>query len=210
MSLETTRRSLHGVAELVLAGPQYRRSRTIRLLVDAGGFRTFSQPDLRVEGVDLVADGRRIPLPGRTCAELADAVGVDVGAPEGVYRDGSGVGPAEVLRLEPDPARWIERCWAAGETAMRQLVPDQQPILWPEHFDVGILVGGVGYGVSPGDEFVAEPYAYVNPPSARTGGFWNAPFGAARPMRELDDARSDAVLAFFAEARRRAEEDPPA
>jgi hypothetical protein len=66
-----------------------------------------------------------------------------------------------------------------------------------------------GYGVSPGNKFVAEPYAYVNPPSARAGGFWNTPFGA-RPMRELDDAGPDAVLAFFAEARRRSEEDPPA
>src|SRR4051812_32874893 len=209
-SLETTRRSLHAVAELVLAGPQHRRSRTIRLLVTTGGLRTFSQPDLRVEGVDLVTGNARIPIDGRTCTELADTVGVDVGAPDGVYHNGSGVDPDEALRLEPDAARWIERCWASGETAMRQLAPDEKPILWPEHFDVGILAAGNGFGVSPGDKYLPEPYAYVNPATARAGDFWNAPFGAARPMRQLDDAHPDAVLTFFRYARRRAEEDPPA
>ncbi len=209
-SLETTRRSLHAVAELLLAGPQHRRSRTIRLLVNPGGFRTVATPDLRVDATDLIAGERRVAISGRTCAELAEAVGVDVGAPEAVYHDGSGVGPDEVLHLDPDTARWIEECWAVGDTAMRRLAPNEQPILWPEHFDVGILVEGTGYGVSPGDKFVPEPYAYVSPRSPRTGAFWHAPFGAARPMRELDNAHPDAVLAFLTEARRRADTDPPA
>src|SRR3954447_21874999 len=136
MSLETTRRSLHGVAELVLAGPQHRRSQTIRLLVQPGGFRTFGRPDLRVEGGDLIADGLRIGIDGHTCAELADAAGVDVGGPEGLYHDGSGVDAGEVLRLDPAAARWLADCWASGDEAMRRHLPDQQPILWPEHFDV--------------------------------------------------------------------------
>jgi len=62
----------------------------------------------------------------------------------------------------------------------------------------------VGYGVSPGDRFITEPYAYVSPPEPRTGEFWNQPFGAARTMRELDDGYADAVLAFFLDGRRRA------
>jgi hypothetical protein len=209
-SLETTRRSLHGVAELVLAGPQHRRSRTIQLQVDPGGFRTISQPDLRVDGVDLIANGRRIPIDGRTCAELADAAGVEVGGLEGVYHDGSGVDADETLRLDVAAARWLADCWASGNAAMRRLAPDQRPILWPEHFDVGILAGGIGYGVSPGDTFLAEPYAYVTPPAARAGDFWNAPFGAARAMRDLDGANPDAVLAFFVDAGSRATADPAA
>ena len=46
------------------------------------------------------------------------------------------------------------------------------------------------------------PYAYVGPwavPAADD--FWDAPFGAARPISELADA--DAVLAFFVEGRDR-------
>jgi hypothetical protein len=68
-------------------------------------------------------------------------------------------------------------------------------VLWPEHFDVGISVGEVNYGVSPGDDAIPEPYAYVGPWSPQTGPFWNVPFGAARPITALGDA--DDVLEFF-------------
>jgi hypothetical protein len=203
--LDATRRTLHGVAELLLAGPQYRRAGTIQLLVCPGGFRTVAEPRVRVDGVDLVIGGaggaeRRLPMAGRTYAALAADAGVDVGAPAGVYKDGSGVQPDDVLELDPDAARWLADCWAAGDTALRRL-STEQPILWPEHFDVGVLADGVGYGVSPGDGYVAEPYAYVSPPTPRRGAFWNMPFGAARPMRELGHADPDSVLAFFTEGR---------
>jgi hypothetical protein len=42
--LAATRRSLHGVAELVMAGPQFRRSRSIQLRVVPGGFGTVAEP----------------------------------------------------------------------------------------------------------------------------------------------------------------------
>lgn len=202
---DTTRRALHAVAELVLAGPQHRASGTIRLTVTATGFRTVAAPDLRVDGVDLVVGGERIPISGRSCADLAAAAGVTAGAPEGVYGDHADVEPTEVLTLDADTAAWLERCWAAGATALSTLDPAQQPVLWPEHFDVGILTAeGKGFGVSPGDTYLDEPYAYVSPASPRTGAFWNAPFGAARPMRELGDG----LLAFFTEGRERAGTDP--
>jgi hypothetical protein len=204
MSSESTRRALHAVAELVLAGPQHRASGHIRLTVTPTGFRTFAEPDLRVDGVDLVAAGRRVPIDGRSCTDLAAAAAVRVGVPDGVYHDGGGASPEQVLKLDPDAAEWIERCWAAGADALARLDPGQEPILWPEHFDVGIECAGTGYGVSPGDRYVDEPYAYVNPGEARSGEFWNAPFGAARPMRDLDDGSTDAVLAFFVEGRQRA------
>ena len=74
-------------------------------------------------------------------------------------------------------------------------------MLWPEHFDLGIAVDEVNYGVSPGDAAVPTPYAYVGPWQTRRGEFWNEPFGAARPMGDLPDV--DAVVAFFQEGRRR-------
>jgi hypothetical protein len=154
---------LHAVAELVMAGPQYRTSGTIRLM--ALGFGTLTAPDLRIDGVDLVAGRDRVAVTGRTCAELAEAVGVLVGPPEDLYHDGSGVGPDEPLSLDADAAGWIHHCWQAGAAVLSQLDPAQQPILWPEHFDVGILSDGVAYGVSPGDEYLSEPYGICQPGS---------------------------------------------
>ena len=72
-------------------------------------------------------------------------------------------------------------------------------MLWPEHFDLGISVDEVNYGVSPGDAGHPRPYAYVGPWTPREGGFWNASFGALRWSDDLPDA--DAVAAFFAEGR---------
>lgn len=80
----------------------------------------------------------------------------------------------------------------------RRFAPDLTPVLWPEHFDVGIQLDEVNYGISPGDHYVDEPYAYVGPWTPRTGEFWNAPFGAARPLRDLP---GDALDAFLAEGR---------
>jgi hypothetical protein len=48
-----------------------------------------------------------------------------------------------------------------------------------------------------------EPYAYVGVTSPPAGDrFWNAPFGAAVPLREFPDA--PAVTGFFAAGRERA------
>jgi hypothetical protein len=199
MDLVPTRRALHGVAELLLAGPQCRATGTIRLLVAGTGFRTLKQPDMAVDGDALVVAGQRFPIAGRTCAHLGAAAGLDVGAPRGLYHDGSGVTPDEPLTLDPEAAAYLARCWAAGDAALRALAPEEQPILWPEHFDVGIRTHDTNYGVSPGDGYLPEPYAYVTPPSPLDGAFWNAPFGAARPMAELNGP--DAVLAFFREGR---------
>jgi hypothetical protein len=192
-----TRRAWHGVAELVLAGPQHRRSGTIRLRPTSGGFGTTKAPDLRVDIDRLVAGDLSYPLNGATCAALAAAVGVDVGPPANLYKDGSGVDPDEPLTVDPAAASLLAACFATGEEALRHLLPDQTPVLWPEHFDLAASADEVNYGVSPGDAYLDEPYAYIGPWTPRTGPFWNAPFGAARPLRELPTAA--AVAAFFGE-----------
>jgi hypothetical protein len=58
--------------------------------------------------------------------------------------------------------------------------------------------------VSPGDDYIVVPYAYVGPFQQREGAFWNAPFGAARPVADLGDV--DGVLRFFQEGRSHATE----
>ena len=200
-ALTTTRRSLHAVAELVLAGPQYRRDGTIRLQITPGGFATTAGPRVGVDGVDLTAGGQRWPISGHSCADLAAAVGVQPSPLDDVYRDATTIAVHETLELDPDAVAWLAQCWWAGAEALRRLVPAETPVLWPEHFDVGIRADDTNFGVSPGDDHLAEPYAYVGPPTPRHGHFWNQPFGAARPMRELDAARPDRVLAFFIEGR---------
>jgi hypothetical protein len=198
--LDGTRRAWHGLAELVLAGPQYRRSGTIRLHVSPGGFATVAEPRLRVDGTELVVGDARIAMVGLTFAEVAARAGVDVGAPAGLYHDGSGIDASETVSLSSAALAVLDDAYQRGDAALRGLAPDQTPVLWPEHFDLGITLDEVNYGVSPGDGFLGEPYAYVGPWQPRTGPFWNAPFGAASPVRDLADV--EAMRQFFAEGRR--------
>jgi hypothetical protein len=191
--LASTRRTLHGVAELLIAGPQYRVHGTIRLHVTPGGFGGVVS-DVRVDGTDLVSGGRRQPIAG-TARRLAAALGVDVGKPEGVYGDTSGVGEDEPLVVDDAAVAAIASWFATGDAALRTAFDGVQPILWPEHFDLGVTVDEVTFGVSPGDAWVPEPYAYVAPFQRRAGAFWNAPFGASRPAADLDGV--EAVAGFF-------------
>ncbi|GAA1870749.1 hypothetical protein GCM10009836_59270 [Pseudonocardia ailaonensis] len=191
MDLATTRRSLHGVAELLLAGPQFRTCGTIRLRVTPGGFGQVNGP-LRVEGTELVwaetATGRA-PLAG-TYRELAARAGTEPGAPEGVYPDVTGISPADEIVVDGEAVALLTAWFAAGEQALRAFAPDLEPVLWPEHLDLAITKDEVNYGVSPGDGGHETPYAYVGPWTPREGPFWNAPFGAIHEDR-------DTLLPFF-------------
>jgi hypothetical protein len=222
-TLTTTRRSLHGVAELLLAGPEHRAIGRIRLQVAPGGFRTLELPGspsrVAVEGTELLVvaatgDVLRLAL-GGTIRQLAAAAGVEAGAPQGVYHDGSGVGLDDEVAVDAAAAATIETALGLGDEALRRLAAahgrtgdDAAPVLWPEHFDVGVTLDEVNYGVSPGDAGIAEPYAYVGPWQKRTGEFWDQPFGSARTVLELGDA--DALLDYFETGFARALEDPPA
>lgn len=199
-SLATTVRALHVVAELVLAGPQFRTSGSIELGVRPGGFGTTATPDLWVEGAELVSDSGRWPIRATTAAALAAAAEVEVGEPAGLYGDGSHGSADETLDADPTDAQWVAECYARGDAALRAFAPQVRPVLWPEHFDIGITVGDVAYGVSPGDGHVTEPYAYVSVRPVPVGPFWNVSFGSARPMGTLHDAA--AVRAYFAEGTR--------
>jgi hypothetical protein len=201
--LEVTRRSLHAVAELVLAGPQYRATGRLRLRVVPGGFATAFQPDVRVQGSRVVAGESLSEISGQTAHALGVCLGVAAGEPEGAYRDGCGVGIDEPLALRAHHAAVVLDALALGNSALAAFAPAEAPVLWPEHFDVAIRVDDVNYGLSPGDGFIAGPYAYVGVGQVPAGdAFWNAPFGAARPLRDLDDL--DGTITFFAEGRERA------
>ncbi|MFI9333090.1 hypothetical protein ACIGZJ_36835 [Kitasatospora sp. NPDC052868] len=198
-----TRRALHAVAELVLAGPQYRAGGTIRLRACAGGFATSVEPQLRVIGAELVAPGQVLSLERTTCSALGAALGLTVGAPVGLYQDGPGIAADEAIEADPSAARRLAHCFALGDAALRGLFAGADPVIWPEHFDIGVTAGEVNYGISPGDAFQPEPYAYVGPPAPPQGAFWNAPFGAARTISQLGGVVG--IMAFLEQGRRLAD-----
>ena len=186
----TARRRMHGIGECLMAGPQRRAGGRFTLRVTPGGFATTGGPALRLDGTDLVVDeSRRVPVTG-TFAEMADALGVGFGAPPDAYPDGSGAGPGDAVSLDVATARLLADWYVLADAALRVIAPRETPILWPEHFDVAILLDDVSYGASPGDSFHAMPYAYVSAAEHGDSDFWNAPFGAIRShdqMRSVDD-----------------------
>ena len=207
-SLTRTRLTLHRLAEAVLAGPQYRAAGTIRLVVRPGGFATsrpYGDVELvAVEGTHLVVvrSGRehRLPLAG-TYGGLASAAGLPLERLDDVYPGAAGVRPAQLLEVDAAAAALLAAAWELGDRALRAFVApsDAAPVLWPEHLDVAVTADGITYGVSPGDDLVGGPYAYVSPSRPLAGDFWNQPFGAARPVGELGDERS--MLAFYGTGR---------
>jgi hypothetical protein len=201
--LAATRRSLHAVAELVLAGPQYRAIGKLRLRIIPGGFATIATPDLGAIGTQVTGPGgAAVTINGQTPRSIGAELGVAAGAPEGAYDGGSGVGLDEMLTVQAGQAAVVMGALSLGHDALTAFAPAQTPILWPEHFDVAIRTDDTNYGVSPGDGFSDEPYAYVGVSAPPAGdAFWNAPFGAALPLRQLPDVA--AVTAFFAEGRNR-------
>jgi len=111
--------------------------------------------------------------------------------------------------------------FAAGAEILEELrrkykrfKPGPSPVrCWPHHFDIAILVGleeggaehakAIGIGLSPGDDYYAQPYFYLSPypkpdtenlPALPPGGRWHTHefFGAVATgveMLALDDPR---------------------
>ena len=139
--LAMTRRTLHAVAELVLAGPQYRATGKLRLRVVPGGFATVLAPELRAVGAGVVgAGGAAVPIDGHTARAIGAELGVAAGRPEGAYNDGAGADRDETLTLDSDQADVIMDALGRGHDALIAFAPAETPVLWPEHFDVAIRV----------------------------------------------------------------------
>jgi hypothetical protein len=208
--LVSTRRTVHGVAEHVLAATARRATGSIRLRVVDGALSTPELPG-PVKRLELHADatvvrhpgGRAVAL-GPEFGALSARLGVPFGLPDPPDRPASGVGPRDRSDTDPAALAVILGAWVAGDAALRGFAPEEPPVVWPEHLDVAVTVGEVNYGVSPGDEYSPEPYAYVGPHRPRTGAFFNAPFGAARSLTELAGQFAElpaAIRAFFVEGR---------
>jgi hypothetical protein len=214
--LAATRAGWHRVAEHILAAALYRATGKIGLVPSPGGFRTPSFGTdarfLAVDGIELVVSGaggtKRTPL--TTIRAAAEFAGVTPGAPAEVYPPATRLDLDEPLMIEPAVARLLADWYSLGAQALSRLaaeIPGDQPtapVLWPEHFDVGVTAAAINYGASPGDDHIADPYLYVGPhdgPPPGDPAFWNAPFGAARTFGQAGTAAEAA--AFFRDGRAR-------
>jgi hypothetical protein len=200
--LVETRTSWHRVAEHVLAAAQFADAGTIRLRVWPGGIATVrgvAGRQLAVVGDALVVvepDGSRRSAPLTTVGDAAAFAGVTPGL-RGTYAPATSDDPEEPLQVDTRAAQALADWYALGDAALRRFAEvldrPQDPVLWPEHLDVGITVNEINYGCSPGDATFDDPYLYVGPhdgPPVRDD-FWNAPFGAAVTadrIRRVDDA----------------------
>lgn len=175
-TLVSTRRSLHAVAELVIAGPHDRSAGTIRLRVTPGGFGGVATA-LRVEGTDLVWDCGRTPIAG-TYRDLATVAGLEAGPPVGLYADTSGADPDDTATVDPAAAEILLAWFAAGDAALRTLAPSIEPVVWPEHSDLATSLDEVNYGVSPGEPAIRGPTATSGRGRRGPASSGNAPLGA--------------------------------
>lgn len=218
--LSATREAWHRVAEHVLAAGQYRDTGEITLRAAPDGFETVHAlrggRRLRVANGDLVVsddDGVR-STPLTTLAAAAEFAGVTLGMPASVYPPATPSDADLPLDVDAESARVLAAWYQLADSALRRYAADAgtgvTPILWPEHFDIGITIGAVNFGASPGDEEIPQPYAYVGPhggPPARDP-FWNASFGAVRTAEQIPSA--DAAVAFFRESRARLDKNADA
>ena len=207
-ALAATRDALHQVAEHVLAAAQYAQLGTIRLRIVAGGFETINTlPGNRrlgvINGRIVVTDDagmRSAPL--TTVRAAADFAGITAGLSPTAYRPVTTLTPDAPLAIDAHSAVVLSDWYRLADQALRRFAtdlgaPPLQPVLWPEHFDVGITIDAVNYGASPGDSEITDPYVYVGPHGGppRHDTFWNADFGAARTIDEITG--SDDAVAFF-------------
>ena len=213
--LAQTRDSWHRVAEHVLAAGQYADTGKIGLRPVAGGFQTrLPLRDgrlLSVVSTQLVVTdrtGTRI-APITTLASAAQFAGVTPGMPASVYPPATPLHLDEPMTIDPVSAQRLADWYDLADTALRRFASDigaanQEPVLWPEHFDIGITVDRVNYGASPGDDHIAQPYLYVGPHDGppTNDDFWNTSFGAGKTSEQVSSI-GDAV-AFYLTGRERA------
>jgi hypothetical protein len=206
-TLVATRESWHRVAEHVLAAGQFAAEGDIRLRAWSGGFATAVGVDGRhlavVADRIVVLDGDRMrSQPLTTLRAAARFAGVPLGL-RGSYPAATAADPDAPLHVDAGAGLRLADWFALGDAALRRVGGPGAPVLWPEHFDLGVTVDAVNYGASPGDAARSGPYLYVGPHEGPTSAhaYWNEPYGAALDACHIT-TEHDAV-AFFSEGRAR-------
>jgi hypothetical protein len=220
-----TRVALHRLAAYVLSPARRRVNGKLALRWTYGGFGTpFFGADEQVRySVGHVVRQRGGGAAAEAVTSLAQAARFVLdGPPDLSWGKAFDLPPpgdlTAPLEIEPTSAAfladWMGFAWSVLET-VRAEPSSSDPSrlqLWPEHFDAAFdaLTGPqrAGFGASPGDSVVAEPYLYVLPqdPDAVAGDpLWDAEHfrGAILPWSALRGAEDQhhAALAFFHDCR---------
>jgi hypothetical protein len=184
---DTTRESLHRLAEHVMSPTRQRDRGEITLRWTLGGFGTpffGNDAQLRVEGDVFVVQLRDRVQRGRltTLKDAAEFVGFDLTRSDQAIAD-------EPLTVDAAASRFLGDLYGFAFSVLEELRADvgaaYEPSsvnLWPEHFDVAVELGREAdgrratYGVSPGDAAHPQPYVYVAPwsPPPDDTELWNA------------------------------------
>ena len=197
-----TRDALHRLASYVLAPARKTVTGRIGLRAIAGGFGTPPFGDgeqLRVEGTSLIRQrgGGTAAIDITSLASAAAFAGVTLSGDPGIGDDPPSLGdPDAPLAVQGAAAEALGAWFGFSDAVLYEFREGlaaagrscSEVQLWPEHFDLGASIEGVNFGSSPGDGYLAEPYVYVGPWDTEglpDGDFWNAPFGAVLPYKEL-------------------------
>ncbi len=211
-ALTATRRALHRLAEVVISPARERVNGKIALRYTFGGFGTpffGADEQIRIVGDQIV----------RQRGDQADAQAITTLREAAEFVLGESAGEQdEELAVDAEAAAFLGDWYGFAYSVLEELRADPASTeasrvqLWPEHFDAAVEClpepRRAGFGASPGDEDVEEPYVYVvpwNADAAPASALWNAESfrGGILPLRQIVDAPDQraAALTFLRERR---------
>src|SRR5439155_13281874 len=118
---------------------------------------------LRIDHCDVVVvrDDRELRQPITTIAAAARLAGVEAGAPVDLYHAATDIAPDAALVVDAHAAQLLGDWFGFACSVLEELraelgATDTRAQLWPEHFDLGMNLGGETagsrgtFGASPG------------------------------------------------------------
>lgn len=206
-----TREALRALACYVVAPARKAATGRIGLRPTGDGFGTPPFDDgtrIVVRGDELLREpGGGIEI--TTLRTAAAFLGVGLAPDPGVGHDLPPFEPDAPLDVDAGASFALGAWYAFGQALLDDLpglgsvVTVSEAQLWPEHFDLAVIVGVdggrmVNIGASAGDGWSDDPYVYLGPHDV-TGlddPFWNAPFGATIAHRALRTAADPVAAAL--------------
>lgn len=202
-----TREALRALACYAISPARKARSGRIGLRSHDGGIATPPFDDgtrISLRGVELRSSTGDV-VPVTSLAAAATFLGIELSPDPGVGRDLPPFEPEVALAVDLAASLALGAWYAYAQRVLERLaagprenVTLSEAQLWPEHFDLALVVSlaatglQVNVGFSPGDAFHGDPYVYVGPHDVavldRSDHYWNAPFGAVLGYAELAQA----------------------
>ncbi len=226
-TLAETRIALHRLGVYVLSPARRRVNGKIALRWTLGGFGTpffGADEQVRVVGTQIVRQVGQTAT-AAPITSLNDAAALVLDGPPDLAWAGKFDVPAAgdldaQLTVDPDASAWLADWYGFASSVLEELRSEAESTdasrvqLWAEHFDAAFECMSeaegrrAGFGVSPGDAAMPEPYLYVVPwafDRVPESSLWNAEAfqGALLPFSALTGApdQRGAALDFFRERR---------